>query len=181
MTDRRYDKSRLKNLIHYVIWVAGARPNFGATKLYKIAWFADARRFVLSGQSITGAPYIREKHGPIPRDALAIREELVREGAIQQWQDKHFNHNGWKFKALTPPSANAFNTDEKQVIDYWIRHIDEDHTAASISEQSHNYGWEIARMGEVIPFHSLLAERVREPNDEELHWAKESVKRIRLL
>jgi len=54
MTDRAFDRSRLKNLIHYVIWVAGAHANFGATKLYKIAWFSDARRFVLSGQSITG-------------------------------------------------------------------------------------------------------------------------------
>jgi hypothetical protein len=67
MADRIYDRNRLKNLIHYVIWVAGARANFGATKLYKIAWFSDARQFVLSGKSITGAPYLREKHGPIPR------------------------------------------------------------------------------------------------------------------
>jgi hypothetical protein len=181
MTDRAYDRTRLKNLIHYVIWVAGARPNFGATKLYKVAWFADARRFVLAGKSITGAPYIREKHGPIPRDGMSIREELVREGAIQQWKDRHFNHEGWKFEALTPPNANTFTEDERQVIDYWIRHIDADHTATSISDHSHNYGWEIARMGEVIPFHSLLAERVREPNDEELEWAREAVKRIRLL
>ncbi|PZV37480.1 Panacea domain-containing protein [Mesorhizobium kowhaii] len=181
MTDRAYDKSRLKSLIHYVIWAAGARPNFGATKLYKIAWFADARRFVLSGQSITGAPYIREKHGPIPRHGMAIREELVKDGAIQQWQDRQRDFSNWKFKALVPPNVNAFTSEEKSVIDYWIKHIDEDHTAASISEQSHNYGWEIARMGEVIPFHSLLAERVREPNDEELEWAKQAVKRIRLL
>lgn len=181
MTDRAYDRTRLKSLIHYVIWAAGARPNFGATKLYKIAWFADARRWVLAGQSITGAPYIRQEHGPIPRDGISIREELVRDGAISQWRDRHFDRQGWKFKALTPPDTRAFTAEEKQVIDYWIKHIDEDHTATSISEQSHNYGWEIAKMGETIPFHSLLAERVREPNEEELEWAKDQVRRIRLI
>jgi len=181
MPDRAYDRNRLKNLIHYVIWVAGARPNFGATKLYKIAWFADARSFVLTGKSITGAPYIRQTHGPIPRDGIAIREELEREGVIQQWKDRHYDHMGWKFKALTPPNVNVFTADEKQVIDYWIRHIDEDHTATSISDQSHDYGWEIARTGEVIPFYSHLAERIRDPNEEELQWAREAAKRVRLL
>jgi hypothetical protein len=106
---------------------------------------------------------------------------LVREGAIQQWRDMHFNHEGWKFKALTPPDPNMFTGEEKAAIDYWIKHIDEDHTATSISEQSHNYGWEIARMGERIPFHSLLADRVREPNDEELNWAKSKAKELGII
>jgi hypothetical protein len=181
MTDRAYDRNRLKTLIHYVIWVAGARPNFGATKLYKVAWFADARRFVLSGRSITGAPYVREKHGPIPREGMSIREELVREGAIKQWRDRIYDHEGWKFRALTPPHPNEFTADEKKEIDYWIRHIDEDHTATSISDLSHDYGWEIARMGERIPFYSVLAQRVREPNDEELEWAREKAKELGLI
>lgn len=73
MSDRAYDRSRLKSLVHYVIWAADAHPKFGATKLNKIAWFSDARRFVLSGQSITGSPYIREKHGPVPRDIMIVR------------------------------------------------------------------------------------------------------------
>ncbi|MCO5057801.1 MAG: Panacea domain-containing protein [Rhizobiaceae bacterium] len=180
MTDREYDRNRLKNLIHYVIWVAGARANFGATKLNKVAWFSDARQFVLTGESITGAPYIREKHGPIPRDGMALREELAREGLIEQWKDRHFNHEGWKFRALQPP-MNLFTPQEKGTIDYWIKHIDDDHTATSVSDLSHNYGWDIARMGETIPFHSLLSDRIRDPNEDELRWATEVVKRSRLL
>lgn len=181
MTDRAYDRGRLKTLIHYVIWAAGSHANFGATKLYKVAWFSDARRYVLAGESITGAPYVRQEHGPIPRDGLSIREELSYEGAIRQWRTKVYDHDGWKFKALVAPRPNVFTSDEKQVIDYWVRHIDEDHTATSISEQSHDYGWEIAKLGERLPFHSVLADRIRDPNAEELAWAKDVVKRIRLL
>jgi len=105
---------------------------------------------------------------------MSVRQELESEGHIKQWKGKVFDHEGWKFKALTPPSPNVFTSEEKAVIDYWIKHVDEDHTATSISDLSHNYGWEIARMGERIPFHSLLAERVREPNEDELQWAKPS-------
>lgn len=181
MTDRAYDRNRLKNLIHYVIWVAGARPGFGATKLYKAAWFSDARRFILAGKSITGAPYVREKFGPMPRDAWSIRDELVRAGAIRQWKDRYYDREGWRFKALTPPDANVFTPDEKREIDYWIRHIAEDHTAESISDLSHDYGWEIARQGETLPFYSILAQRVRDPNDEEMAWAKAKAKELGLV
>ncbi|MDX8453228.1 Panacea domain-containing protein [Mesorhizobium sp. VK9D] len=181
MTDRAYDRSRLKTLLHYVIWEAGSHANFGATKLYKVAWFADARRFVLTGKSITGAPYIRQEHGPIPRDGMMVRADLEAEGSIRQWRDKVYDHEGWKFKALRPPKVGVFGDDEKALIDYWIGHVDKDHTASSISELSHNYGWEIARMGERIPFNSILAERIRDPNDEEMEWAKKVLKRTRLL
>jgi hypothetical protein len=98
--DRTYEPARLKSLIHYVIGVAGARPYFGAVKLYKTLWFSDAKRFVLSGTSITGAPYIREKFGPVPRDGMRLRNELETEGAIRQWQNDKGGSLGWKFKAL---------------------------------------------------------------------------------
>lgn len=181
MKDRAYDRNRLKSLIHYVIWAVGARANFGATKLYKVAWFADARRFVLSGQSITGATYVRMKHGPVPRDGMSVREELARDGLIQQWKDRVFDHEGWKFKALASPPANMFSADEKREIDYWIKHIDGDHTAASISELSHDFGWEIAKEGERLPFFSILASRARAPNDDEMKWARKKARELGLI
>lgn len=167
MPDRAYDRNRLKNLIHYVIWAAGSHPKFGATKLYKIAWFADARRYMLSGQSITGAPYIRETHGPIPRDGMSIRNQLVSEGAIQQWEDRVYDKPVWRFKLLQKPDQHWFSEAEKADIDYWIKHIVEDHTAESISDETHDYAWQIAKMKEPLPFTALLASRIREPNEEE--------------
>lgn len=181
MPDRAYDRERLRDLFHYVIWVAGARPGFGATKLYKVAWFADARHFTLYGQSITGAPYIREKHGPIPRDGISVRNEMETAGIISQWKDRIYDHEGWRFKALVPPAANLFSSSEKATVDYWIKHIDEDHTATSVSDLSHNYGWTIARMGEKIPLTSILADRIRDPEGEELEWAKKKASELRLL
>jgi hypothetical protein len=181
MSDRAYDRNRLKDLIHYVIGVAGARPHFGATKLYKVAWFSDARAFVLHGRSITGARYIREKHGPIPQEGMVVRQMLVDEGRISQWQDKAFDHMVWHFKAIQPPPANAFTPEEKQIVDWWIDHIDGDHTATSISDESHDYAWEIARMKEPLPFTASLAERIREPTPEEKKRHRTRAKELGLL
>ncbi|MEC5323307.1 Panacea domain-containing protein [Aurantimonas sp. A3-2-R12] len=180
MADRAYDREKLKALVHYVIWKAGSRPNFGATKLYKIAWFSDARCFVLKGRSITGAPYIRQEHGPIPRDGIIVRNELARAGLISQKKLPSFRGEAWSFRSMAPPDPNVFEGYERAEIDWWIKHIDEDHTATSISDESHDYGWEIAQTGEKLPFVSILAQRVREPNQEELAWARTRARELSL-
>ncbi|MBB6413395.1 Panacea domain-containing protein [Mesorhizobium sangaii] len=178
MVDRPYDRERLKHLFHYVIWVAGARAGFGATKLYKVAWFSDARRFVLTGQSITGAPYIREKHGPIPRDGIIVRNQLAAERLIEQWRG---TGDEWVFKGIVPPDRNIFHPDELKEIDIWIKEIDGKHTATTVSDLSHDYGWEIAAMKEPLPFHSILAGRGREPTAVEAARLRNRAKELGLL
>ncbi|WP_137113337.1 Panacea domain-containing protein [Mesorhizobium sp. GR13] len=181
MPDRAYDRNRLKALVHYVIWKAGAHPDFGATKLNKIAWFSDAKSYVLTGQSITGAPYTRQEHGPVPRDIMPIRDQLVSDGAIKQWKDRKYSKPVWCFRSLQTPDQNAFSSNERKTIDYWIDTIVKEHTAESASELSHDYGWEIAKMGETLPFYSVLAERVRAPVGEELEWAKKTAREMGLI
>lgn len=165
MADRPYDKERLKRLIHYVIWKVGARAGFGATKLNKASWFSDAKSYVLTGKSITGAPYIREKWGPIPKHGFSVRLELARDGLISQWQNP--GSDEWHFKSVVPPSPHWFTDEERKCIDHWATVIADKHTASSISEQSHDYAWHIAPMGEELPFYSVLAERIRDPDDSE--------------
>ena len=77
------DETRLKRLVHYVAWAAGKKDWFGAIKLNKVLWFADARNFVLTGKPITGAVYIREKYGPIAKHMLVVQAELEKEGKIK--------------------------------------------------------------------------------------------------
>jgi Protein of unknown function (DUF4065) len=79
----QFDHNKFKALLHYIVWKAGDKDDFGATKLYKVLWFSDARAFQLEGRSITGETYVREKFGPMPRHGLSIIDELEREGAIQ--------------------------------------------------------------------------------------------------
>ena len=52
---------------------------------------------------IAGATYIREKHGPIPRLGMAVREELALEHCIQQWKAPVYNHEGWRLKSVKSP------------------------------------------------------------------------------
>ena len=130
-----FDRTKFKRLVHYVAWKAGKRHWFGAVKLNKVLWYADARTYVLRGNSITGETYIREKFGPVPRHIKQICEEMERERTIECIKEGKLN----RVIALTPAKPNWFSPEELQSINYWIEHIDKEHTAASISDATHDY------------------------------------------
>jgi hypothetical protein len=175
----QFDRDKFKTLVHYIIWKAGKRDRFGATKLNKVLWFSDARAFVLRGKPITGATYIREKWGPVPKQMMPIRAEMEREGLISVIEPRG-NYDHTKFTATTSPDISLFTAFEKETVDFWIENISDNHTAASISEQSHDFGWEIASMGEELPLHAFLAERIRDLTHEELEVARKRAKELGL-
>lgn len=168
----QFDREKFKLLVRYIAWKAGRRDWFGATKLNKVLWFADARLFVLRGKPITGASYIREEHGPVPRQYMPIRRELESEGYIRVFKE------GSLIRVTTDvrPDMSKFTKEEMQTIDYWIDYIDKEHTAKSISDKSHDYAWDIARENEELPLYAILANRIGEPNEQELEKLRSMAK-----
>jgi uncharacterized phage-associated protein len=178
-----FNRERFKQLVHYVIWAAEKYDGFGATKLYKVLWFAESRAFVLRGRPLAGAEYIREKHGPVPKLGKVIRDDLEREGKIKQVQQRAGGMSQWRFKSLSRPDVSFLSKEDKRDLDWWIRHIAVDHTAKSISDMSHEDDgcWQMATMGETLPFHAFMVTRIRdELTDEELEWAKERAGKLGL-
>jgi hypothetical protein len=176
----KFDREKFKALVLYIIWRTSDRADFGSTKLYKALWFAEARANEALGRPIAGETYVRDKFGPRPKHIQEIRDELESEGLISVWSEPFHEHTITRFRAYHPPDTTVFTADELSLIDWWIRHIDESHTAISISEKSHDYAWKIAAMGEELPLYAFLASRIREPNDEELNWAKERAAKLGL-
>jgi hypothetical protein len=175
-----FDRDKFKELVHYVVWKAASRDKLGSVKLNKILWFSDTGIYKLTGKPLTGATYIREKFGPVPREIMPVRAELVSEGRIIVSRGKFYNYDKYAFEAVTAPATTAFTKPERQTIDFWVKHIRDDHTAQSISDKSHDYTWEIAQMGEVIPYYAVFATRVRESRGKELEWARAEAKRLGL-
>ena len=172
-----YDREKFKRLVHYVIWKAGKRDWFGATKLNKVLWFAETRAYMLSGKPITGATYIREKHGPVPKAIMPVRAELEAEGSTRTTGEGKLKRT----TATAAPDLSAFSADEIKTVDWWIDHLDRDHTAGTISDASHDYTWEIAAMGEPIPMHAVFVTRIREePSPAAMAWAREAAARLGL-
>jgi len=167
-----FNREKFKDAMHHVIAAAGDHPGFGAIKLYKVLWFSDAKTFQRSGAPITGEEYIRRQFGPVPKHGLEVRSELEREGRIKVWDDRYYDRTVTRFKSRQPAITNRLSHDEILTLDYWAKHIDEDHTSSSISDESHDYAWEIAKMGEVIPMTAYLANRWQDPTKDQLAKAK---------
>ncbi len=172
----QFNADKFKRAIHYIVWKAGNRKGFGATKLNKVLWFADARVYVLHRRHMTGATYIREKYGPVPKQMMPARSALEKARIIEIWKDDKQT----KFRTKTKPDMSIFDSDELKALDFWIDEIDKEHTATSISDKTHDYGWDIAVMGEEIPLYAILAERARHPRGEELEWARKAAERLGL-
>ena len=171
------DRPKLKALVLYVIWRTSETRDFGLTKLNKVLWFSDARAFQALGKPITGETYVRQKFGPVPEHAAEIINELEAEGVVETWTEPYFDFEVKRFKAHEPADLSIFNADELNLIDWWIKTVSEHHTAMSISELSHDYGWKIAKMGERLPLYAFLAGSIRHSREgEELDWARDKAK-----
>jgi hypothetical protein len=175
-----FDRDKFKRFFHYIVWKASDPAKLGAVKLNKILWFSDAKAYVLHGRPITGEIYIRRQYGPMSQHYYEVREELQLEGSIRYWRAPLYSVTQDVFRADRAPDMSGFSAEEMLIIDYWIRHVTEQHTAKSIGDESHDYGWEIAKMGERLPYFAILAERGREPRGDELAWAQEVVCRRKL-
>ena len=171
-----FNSEKFGQALHYIVWKAGARAGFGATKLNKVLWFAEARVYVLYRRQMTGETFIREKFGPVPKHVIPVRERLEKAGLIQVWNDK----GQTRFRTASAPDMSGFDQDEKSALDFWITEIDKEYTAKEISDKTHDYGWDIAELGEEIPLYAIHAERARHPEGSELDWAQGVVKRLGL-
>ena len=179
ISSMEFDREKFKTLVLYVIWRTSAYPTFGAIKLNKVLWFSDARTFEAFGKSVSGETYIRRKFGPVPRHVDEVIDELRREQLIEVWSEPYYEFEVKRYSTHRPPDTTVFTPDELGFIDWWIKHVAEEHTAKSISEKSHDYGWRIAQDGEELPFNAYLAKRLRPPSEgEELDWALEVANEI---
>lgn len=175
-----FDREKFKALVLYIVWRAGEQSGFGSTKLNKALWFSDARANEALGKPITGETYTREKFGPVPRHIVEVLKELEEAGQVMIWSEPYFEHKITRYRAFQPPSTAPFSSEQLSLIDWWIKHISEEHSAASISNKSHDYAWQIAQMGEEVPLYAFLASRIRSPNEEELDWAKREAESLGL-
>ena len=175
------DREKFKALVLYVIWKTSHIDGFGATKLNKALWFSEARAFEAYGNPIAGEKFIRDKHGPRSKHLREVCDELERAGLIEPFTEQIFDHKANRYRALQPADTSLFSNEQLSLIDWWIRTISEKHTAVSISNLSHDYGWDVAGMGEELPLYAFLAQRIRSPNkDDEQEWAKREADRLGL-
>ncbi len=164
-------REKIKDLIHHIAYVTRDMDGFGRTKLYKVMWFFEAGQYTTTRNVFSGARFVRDAFGPRLKGFESLFRELEAEGRIRCFDGRYYNKTIKRVSGVTTPPAGLLNQEQARDLSYWIKTI-ADMTADEISEESHDYGWEIVTQGDEIPLSSVLAKRVREPNSDEVEWAK---------
>lgn len=166
------DAKKLKALVHYVCWKTSDDRVLGAVKLNKSLFFSDLWTYVERGTPLTGEAYQKREHGPVSKSLLRVLDDLANEGAIFVRREVPPHKGRLDVIALTKPDITCFTSDEISLIDDAIHYVCYEHSAHEISEESHDIIWELAEIGEEIPYYAMLASELGEVTPEHLDWAK---------
>lgn len=170
---------RFKALVHYVCERCSDPTKLGATKLNKVLWYADTFAFRINGKPVTrdSASYVKRQFGPVPRHVLKALDELERGGIIKIREVAFFGKKKREFVSIEDADPSIFSKSEREIIDAVVDQVCDGHTAASISDLSHDAIWEAADLGEEIPLYAVLAGKADPPTKEDYQWAMKAIKR----
>lgn len=150
------DEQKFKELVLYIADKSLDDPDFGATKLNKILFYADFLSYGMSEKPITGAEYQKLGEGPAPRLLVPLRDEMEAEGDIIIQPTPRFNYLQHRVIPKRQANLDIFSASEIALVDKVIDAM-RGLGAAEISFLSHRlYGWKIAQTGETIPYESAF-------------------------
>lgn len=173
--DSKPDDGKFRELILYLADKSQADPKFGSTKLNKLLFFCDFLAYKSLGRSITGHEYQKLPHGPAPRALLPVRELMVEEGDCILREEDHFGYDQQRLIPLRAPRPEVFSGAEIDLIRDVISEL-WNSNGSEVSDLSHQFlGWELAAVGEPIPYMSILVSAPNPLNEEQEAWAKEIV------
>ena len=162
---------RLGELALYIAEKCRDDPNFGATKLNKILWWADFLRYGECGESITGAQYQALEHGPAPKRLMPVQKKLVDSDDAKV---DEISWVGYTQKRLTPlreANISLFSTHDLETVNSVIDFL-RGQTARQASEESHGRAWQIGRDVDLIPYEAVFLSD-REPDEYDKTRAKQ--------
>lgn len=170
-----FNQEKFKALVHYICAKAHDPSVLGATKLNKVLWHSDGLSFIVTGAPITGESYIKRQFGPVPQHILRAMDDLQREGDIVVRNSDYHGFQKREYVSLKEPDLSAFSGAEIDLVNRAFNYVCHAHTAASISEATHDDIWQLAEIGEVLPYETILASEQGEVDEEDMKWALEAL------
>ena len=174
-----FKESKFKELVLYISRRFQGDPAFGVVKLNKLLLFSDFYAYSVTGESITGAEYIKLPHGPAPKYMPAIREEMEKAGDIVVVRRELFGYSLEQTIARRDPDLSQFSGSELWFVDAALTEFAND-SATNLSELSHRLpGWQMATLKETIPYETTFVSG-EPPMPEDEKWALEMASQLGL-
>jgi len=127
---------KFQQVLLYVLQAVGAKPNVGLTVLYKLLYFIDFDYYEKYEQQLMGLTYIKNTHGPTPREFAVTVEQMRLAGLIEPVRSSYFAHEQKKFLPKVPADLTLINGQELDMIDDVLDRYG-DKSARQLSDLSH--------------------------------------------
>jgi transcriptional regulator with XRE-family HTH domain len=147
---------KFKQVFLYILEKVGNRPNVGMTVLYKLLYFIDFDYYEKYEKQLMGLTYIKNHHGPTPKEFIKVIEQMKQEGEIEEVKSKYFTYEQKKYLPIISPNLALLNGQELELIDDVLSRL-ASKTATELSEFSHrDMPWMSAELGEDIGYESVF-------------------------
>jgi len=156
------NREKLQNCILYFLEHIN-NVHLGRTKLMKLLYYVDFDHYERWERSVTGAVYRKLPHGPVPQEAKAVIDAMVRGGAVRQLRAQRGDFEQYRLLTLSAQfDPRVFSGDEletlEQVAERW-----EHATAAQIEAASHREAPWLATAPRAVIEYELALLRSPEP------------------
>lgn len=147
-----FNKEKFKQVLHFVVYKAGAIDNVGKTVLYKMMYFSDFDFYELYNSPITGESYVKLPHGPAPAHFDRTVEELEKEGVIREVKSSYHGLTQKKIVSLCEPKVEKLNGEEIKIIERVVARL-ANMNASQVSAYSHeDIPWKATEEGKEIDY-----------------------------
>jgi hypothetical protein len=177
MTEQQYSPRKLEELILYLAdrMERDEHRGIGRIKLAKLIFFADFEAFARFGESITGASYTVDEHGPAPDEELTATRDLEAAGDFE-WVNR-FDKQQIPVAKRTA-QLDVFRPSELEIVDEFLDRF-RLLTGAEVRDIAHQHpAWKARKLGDKVPYWSVYMSREL-PNTKDIAWAEAVVRDLR--
>lgn len=147
---------KFKEILLYILSKVGSKPHIGESVIYKLLYFMDFDYYERFEEQLIGATYIKNHHGPTPREFKVIVDKMIAKQEIERVKSKYFDYPQTKYLPLREPDLGGLKATEKEVIDDVICRLG-DKNAKQMEDYSHgDVPWMTAEEGKNIEYESVF-------------------------
>ena len=143
---------KFKQVFLYVLEKTAGKPNVGMTVLYKLLYFIDFDYYEKYEKQLMGLTYIKNHHGPTPREFVKVVEDMKEAGELEDVKSKYFTYDQRKFLPHLHADLSQLSAQEMMMIDSVLARY-ADKSATELSALSHeDTPWVAAEDGQNIEY-----------------------------
>jgi len=143
---------KFKQVFLYILESVGNKPNVGMTVLYKLLYFIDFDYYEKYEEQLMGLTYIKNHHGPTPKEFIKVVEQMKQVGELEEIKSKYFTYEQKKFLPVIQSDLSLISGRELEHIDWELGRLSS-LSANQISDLSHiDTPWAVTDDGKQIDY-----------------------------